>query len=378
MKQNILCQPFLLESLTLERHRLRLTKPLRTALGIFDWRETMTLRATVRAPNGRAYPGFGEAAPLSGWTRETILTMQRLVEEVEFPVEMAAVTDLDQHLPQLTGSPVLRFGIELAALDGLARAAGIALNLALFQARSGYKPARRPLDAVPVQFTVGADGVEECVRALKKAADAGHTHAKLKVGVSSCEDDLTRLDGIMKACRQLTFRLDANGAWTTDQALRMLSALPRDRVELIEQPVDDEDLPALLERYDRAGPLIAVDESCADLERARALIRSGRLGAIVIKPSVVGGLLRASGLFELALRHGVKVIISNLLESAVGRRAIAHLAGAWPELTGPHGLATGQWLAQDLAPEEDRLGQGKLVLEQAPGIGFMPGTAGSS
>jgi len=372
MSQTLLQQGLTLESLRLSHHGLRLARPLRTAVGTFELRRTILLRADIKTPDGRRHQGFGEAAPLSGWTRETLSGMQGLAHEIEFPIDMRTVSDLDQHLPQLSASPVLRFGIELSILDALARAAGRPLGTALFQARLRRDANLQALEAVPVQFTLGADGAEACIPLLEEAADAGHTHAKLKVGVEDCAADLARLRRIIEGGPQLTLRLDANGAWTPEQALGMLSSLPRERVELIEQPVADEDLPGLLEQYDGKGPVIAADESCAGLERTRALIRSGRLGAIVVKPSVVGGLLPASALFELALGHGVQVIISNLMESAVGRRAIAHLAAAWPELPGPHGLATGQWLAEDTAPAADRLARGKLILDRTPGIGFQP------
>lgn len=378
MNPSILQQPVTLKYLDLSRYRLRLAAPLKTAAGTFEVRETIVLRAGLQLADGQIQEGFGEAAPLSGWTRETFPGMQGLAQEIEYPISMRSVTDLDQHLPQLTASPVLRFGIELAILDALARTAGLSLGTALFRARSNRDPDACSLDEVPVQFTLGADSAEACIRALHAAADAGHTHAKLKVGLEGCDADLARLRRIIEHCPRLTFRLDANGAWTPSQALLMLSSLPRDRIEMIEQPVVDKDLPGLLERYDGSGPHIAADESCAGLEQARALIRSGRLGAVVVKPSIVGGLLPAGRMFELALRHGVHVIISNLMESAVGRRAIAHLAAAWPELPGPHGLATGQWLADDLAPAADRLQRGKLVLDGTPGIGFRPGSVSSA
>lgn len=378
MTQSILLQGLTLESLDPSLRRLRLASPLRTAAGIFESREIVLLRATVRTPDGHLHEGFGEASPLSGWTRESLPGIKRVAQEIDCPIEMRSIADLDQHLPQLAGSPVLRFGIELSILDALSRAAGLSLGAALFHARSGRKPASGALDAVPVQVTLGAESAEVCIRMLDEAADAGHTHAKLKVGTTGCDDDLARLRLIIDRCPRLTLRLDANGAWSPGQALAMLSSLPRERVELIEQPVADTDLPGLLDRYDRKGPRIAADESCASLDQARALIRSGRLGAIVVKPSVVGGLLPASAMFELALRHGVQVIVSNLMESAVGRRAVAHLAGAWPELPGPHGLATGQWLAEDMAPAGDVLDRGRLILDRTPGIGFGPGIAESS
>jgi L-alanine-DL-glutamate epimerase-like enolase superfamily enzyme len=65
-------------------------------------------------------------------------------------------------------------------------------------------------------------------------------------------------------------------------------------------------------------------------------------------------------------------MISNLMESAVGRAAVAHLAAAWPSLAGPHGLATGVWFERDVAPEADRISAGFLRLRPGPGLGFEP------
>jgi L-alanine-DL-glutamate epimerase-like enolase superfamily enzyme len=94
---------------------------------------------------------------------------------------------------------------------------------------------------------------------------------------------------------------------------------------------------------------------------------------VVVKPAAVGGLLATTELVLLAIRHGVQVIFSNLMESAVGRFATAHLAAAYGELPGPHGLATGAWLAEDVGPAPDRLERGRLFLHRGPGLGFVPG-----
>lgn len=367
MNEPIFQQPFTLESLDLQSHRLVLRHPLVTAAGTFDKREILLLRARIRVGEHQAH-GFGETAPLAGWTSDSLESAQRIARQIDYPVSMRALADLNQHLPHLSASPALRFGIETSLLDALCRRHELSVSQALAQARGV-----QALTSVPVQFTLGAESAAASIRVLRRAAASGYTHAKLKVGVEDCSRDLARVFEIMNACPELTLRLDANAAWQPDQALQMLAALPRQRVEMIEQPVPDRSLAELLERYDGEGPLIAADESCAEPERARALIKSGRLGAIVVKPSVVGGLLPASRMFELARRHGVQVIVSNLMESAVGRRAIAHLAAAWPELPGPHGLATGAWFARDLAPAPDRIERARLILDTGPGIGFEPG-----
>lgn len=359
-------QAFTLESIRLHTRRLRLAAPLATAAGNFEFREITLVQVTIRH-RGRRQRGFGEASPLPGWTRETVPGIRLAVTRIECPLALNGIDALDHGIPDLDDSPVLRFGIETALLDALTRLAGLSLGQALADFRNTRRAA-----SVAVQCTIGAEPAARCIPALQAAQAAGHTHAKLKVGVTDPESDLARIRSIMAACPDLTLRLDANGAWSIDQARCMLDSLPSDRIEMIEQPVADDRLSRLLARHDGRGPLIAADESCADRERIRTLLRSRTLGAIVVKPSVVGGLLPAGKLFATARRHGIEVVISNLMESAVGRRAIAHLATAWPELEGPHGLATGQWFSEDVAPQPDFIEAARLHPGSAPGIGFEP------
>ena len=366
MKAPVNRQPFTLDAVALHTRTLRLASPLATAAGTIDHREITLLRVAVRR-NAEARIGFGEASPLPGWSAETGLSIRRAVAAIECPLALRDIGELGQAIQGLEDAPTLRFGLESALLDALSRMNGLSLGQALAGIR-GVRPAR----SVPVQFTLGAESATRCIQALEEASAIGHTHAKLKVGASDIQHDLERIRRVMGSCGNITLRLDANGAWTVEQALHVLASLPPDRVEMIEQPVSDASLDELLNHYDGNGPLIAADESCAAADRIRALIRAGRLGAIVVKPSVVGGLVPAGKLFEMARRHGVRVIISNLMESAVGRRAIAHLAAAWPELEGPHGLATGQWFQDDVAPDADRIESARLKLAPTPGLGFDP------
>ncbi|MGB0515126.1 MAG: enolase C-terminal domain-like protein, partial [Wenzhouxiangellaceae bacterium] len=163
---------------------------------------------------------------------------------------------------------------------------------------------------------------------------------------------------------------DANGAWPLDTALQALRRMP---AALIEQPVATPDIDALLDRCPPRPrrPAIAVDESCASPAQAAALIERGRIDALVIKPCTLGGLLPALATIEKACAAGIHVILSNLMESAIGRTGVAHLAAALPQLPGPHGLATGAWFARDLAA--DRIERGELLLHGGPGLGFNPG-----
>jgi len=362
-------RPFRLDGIDVRRLTLPLVAPLVTGRQSYRLRELLVLRVLIRV-DGRIQHGWGEAAPLPGWNDaglDNLDDLAALAESLGRAGGRRSLIELLDKEPELDARPALRFGIECSVLDALARAAGVALVSAL-AGESGFEAANR----VAVQYTLGDCDAPAAIDALDGARRAGYTHAKLKVGARSMRADLDRIGAIGAAHPDLTLRLDANGAWSLDEALAVLAELPPERVEWVEQPVADADFDALLARHDRAGPAIAADESVCSPERAAALIGSGRLGAVVVKPAALGGLDRAAGLFARAREAGVAVMISNLMESAIGRAAVAHLAAAWPCIPGPHGLATGRWFAQDVAPGADRISDAWLHLRAGPGLGFDP------
>lgn len=367
MSPNHRDRPFRLDGVDSRRLTLPLATPLVTGRERYQSRDLLLLRVRIRV-DGRTLHGWGEAAPLPGWNDADLDELAGIAAQLGGCGEPRSLTALFNDHDLLDQRPALRFGIECGVLDALARADGVALADVLVAGR-GVEPA----SPVAVQRTLGDCDAPAAIDALTAAQEAGYTHAKLKVGAREARDDLARIFDIVTALPELIVRLDANGAWGVDEALSMLATLPKERVEWVEQPVPDVEIDALLERYDRSGPAIAIDESCAEPGRAEALLATGRLGAVVVKPAALGGLDRAAGLFEQAVEAGAAVMISNLMESAVGRAAVAHLAAAWPDLPGPHGLATGAWFARDVAPDADRIDGGRLHLRPGAGLGFEPG-----
>jgi o-succinylbenzoate synthase len=366
VKDDLRDRPFRIRSVDVRRLSLPLARPLVTGRGTYRQRDVLLLRVGLDV-EGRTGVGWGEAGPLPGWNDADLQELEGIAMRL---ADSTAARTLNQFFLEETAvdaRPALRFACECAALDALSRIEGVSLAAALARAR-GVEAATR----VAVQCTFGDCDAKEAISALARARDAGFTHAKLKIGARDACADRERIRTIVAAGPGLTLRLDANGALATNDALQLLGVLSSEHVEWVEQPVDDADFDALLARYEGRGPAIAADESCCDPQRVTDLLDRGRLGAVVVKPAALGGLDRAAALFDRASKSGATVMISNLMESAVGRSAVAQLAAAWPELQGPHGLATGDWFGRDLGPVSDRIEEGFLALREGPGLGFEP------
>ncbi len=215
------------------------------------------------------------------------------------------------------------------------------------EAAAGDWPA--PLrDRVPVNVTVPAVGPE---RAHDIVARSGCRTAKVKVaepGQGETEDE-ARLEAVRDALGpDGLVRIDVNGLWDVDTALRRLPVLDRAAggLEYVEQPVAQVEDLAVVRR--RQHVPVAADESirrAADPYRVRDLEAAD---VAVLKVQPLGG-VRAC--LRIAEDIGLPVVVSSALETSIGIAAGVALAASLPALPHACGLATVALLTDDLAVE---------------------------
>jgi len=148
-------------------------------------------------------------------------------------------------------------------------------------------------------------------------------------------------------------RVDANAAWSLDEASTALEALGGLGLEYAEQPVAAvRDLAELRRRF--AGQVrIAADESVRRAEDPIAVARAGAADVIVLKLQPLGGHANAMRIAERARAEAdVDFVTSSALETSVGLAAAARFADAIDTAFGAdldHGLGTAALLAADVA-----------------------------
>jgi O-succinylbenzoate synthase len=213
-------------------------------------------------------------------------------------------------------------------------------------------------DTVPVNVTVPAVGPEQAAAVVR--AGNGCRTAKVKVaepGQTRAEEQ-ARLEAVRDALGPRgRVRVDANGAWSVDDAVTAIGLLDRAAggLEYVEQPCATVEELAAVRR--RVSVPIAADES---IRRAEDPYRVRDLEAAdiaVLKVQPLGG-VRAC--LRIAEDIGLPVVVSSALESSVGIAAGVALAAALPELPYACGLATVQLLTDDvvlrpLLPEDGAL-----------------------
>lgn len=159
-------------------------------------------------------------------------------------------------------------------------------------------------------------------------------------------DDLARVEAVRDAIGSGHVRIDANGAWSVDQAVRSLKELQRFDLEYVEQP--SATVEELAEVRRRTDVPVAADESIRRAEDPLLVKKLDAADIAVLKVQPIGG-VRAC--LEIAEQIGLPVVVSSALETSVGIAAGVALAAALPELPYACGLATVSMFTSELVAE---------------------------
>ena len=339
-------------------YQTRFVRPFQTAVGTLTQRCGLIVRVTDA--EGRC--GYGEAAPLPGFSDETLVEVACEFEglaDVPWPEAFARLDTLESisvACSTLLQSPSARHGLELALCDLLAQDNAIPLVNLFNPAASLHGETAR----VARQSDDALAAVQDGVRTIK-----------VKVGFGSLEDDVARISEIRRVVgTETNLRLDANGAWTTAIAIESLERLSAFDIECIEQPVAAQNLNGLAEVKRHSKIRVAADEAVRSAEDLRAVMESKAADIVVLKPMLCGGPIAAWDMSRRAAKAGLPVIITSSLDGAVGRLGAMHVAAAIPEAQRlSAGVDTGRWLEADYLDLE-LVEHGRFVLESTPGLGL--------
>lgn len=321
----------------LRRYRLPLTAPL----VLKGTEHTAREGVLVRLEDDEEHVGWGDIAPLPGFSRETLdealadvrRATDALVSHPPGPGWTDPDGDLHRALDALSLAPSARFGLDLAAFHLAAEASGRTLAQAMHP---------DPEVTVPVNALLIGSG-EEVLPEAERLVAAGYRTLKLKVGRAGMEDEVALVRALAERFPGVALRLDANQAWTMEEAIAFAEGIDGVGIEYVEEPLrNPADLPVLW--FDAKLP-IALDESLVGTE-PEDLQGKGWATAAVLKPTLVGGVVRTLRFAAQARALGIRPVLSGMFESGIAMRGHVALAAA----TGgaPAGLDPYNRLAADV------------------------------
>lgn len=168
---------------------------------------------------------------------------------------------------------------------------------------------------------------------------------KLKIGAIDFEKEINLLKFIRSHFDEQTIelRVDANGAFSPEEALDKLNRLAVYKLHSIEQPIGQNQREQMTKLCETSPIPIALDEELIGvltLDAKQQLLQKIQPHYIILKPSLVGGFKGTKEWIEIAESLGIQWWITSALESNIGLNAIAQ----WTFLQNnslPQGLGTG-------------------------------------
>jgi o-succinylbenzoate synthase len=203
--------------------------------------------------------------------------------------------------------------------------------------RTPPPPRRMSID---VNATVPAVDAVQVPEILARFPGARTAKVKVAEAGQTLDDDVARVEAVRALVP--TVRVDANGAWTIEQAAAATAALGP--LEYLEQPCATvEELAELRRRIDVP---VAADESIRKAGDPLAVVRAGAADIAVLKVAPLGGI---SALLDIAAQIDIPIVVSSALDSAVGIAIGLAAAAALPSLRHACGLGTGRLFVEDVA-----------------------------
>ncbi|MCA0152878.1 o-succinylbenzoate synthase [Winogradskyella vincentii] len=317
------------------KYILNFKKPSGTSRGIMNTKETWFIKLE---DNGKI--GIGECGILRGLSIDDRPDYEEKLkwacENIHLGLEVL-ITELEEY-------PSIQFGLEIAFIS-LSSSNEFILFPSAFT---------KGLDSIPINGLVWM-GSEDFMRSqISEKIDSGFNCIKLKIGAIDFQTELNILKSIRKEFSEsdIELRVDANGAFSTREALEKLKKLSDYKIHSIEQPIKPGQYDEMASLCDVTPIPIALDEELIGVfnrDRKKVVLQDIKPQYIILKPSLIGGFKGSSEWIDLAKENDINWWVTSALESNIGLNAIAQwtytLENKMPQGLGTGGLFTNNFVS---------------------------------
>jgi len=235
----------------------------------------------------------------------------------------------------LTDFPSIKFGIETALLDLKNGGKGIIFD-------NDFTKGKQKI-AINGLIWMGSEAFMQ--EQIEQKIAEGFTTIKLKIGAIDFETELAILASIREkfSTEKITLRVDANGAFSTSEALEKLNVLSQFEIHSIEQPIKAGQWEEMAKLCASTPLPIALDEELIGINRLEdkiQLLDTIQPQYIILKPSLHGGIEGCKEWISLAEERNIPWWITSALESNIGLDAICQFTAEYKNDL-PQGLGTG-------------------------------------
>lgn len=323
----------------------------------------------VRLHTDQGIIGIGET---QAWRRqgggEVLPNLTRMVRDHFAPLLVGrSVFDIAGTLKALSEAYANTLYAQAAVSDAMFDASGKALGQPVHKLLGG-----ECRSSVRVGVILS---IEETTDALLRSAqnfyDRGYRYFGLKIGIDLGRDVANAAALRERFGKDISLRVDANGALTRDAAIRVLRHLEPFDIDAAEQPVASWDIEGLAAVARATTIPVMADESLSTDHSLLDLIRRRAASAIHTKLAKNGGLYRTSKLWAMASAAGMRICPGNHPCTSVATAAASHLCAAWPEplIDGVFAVGIDGALETDVVRDSVPIANGTLTVPTGPGLG---------
>lgn len=315
---------------TFKKYTLDFKRPSGTSRGVLTQKETWFL---ILEDNGNF--GIGECGLFKGLSMDDVPGYKGKLQWVCQHIEQG----IDGLWNMLSDFPSIQFGLEQAFLS-------LESNNPFILFSSDFTNNKAPI-AINGLIWMGDEGF--MLEQIQQKLEEGFSCLKMKIGALDFKTELSLLESIRKkySQEQIELRVDANGAFKTEEALEKLNMLAKYDLHSIEQPIKPGKVQHMKELCSKTPLPIALDEELigvTDVTKKVALLQTIKPHYIILKPTLVGGFKGSQEWIDIAGQNGIGWWVTSALESNIGLNAIAQwtftLKNRMPQGLGTGGLFT--------------------------------------
>ena len=335
---------------------MTLKSPFVTSLGTVTTRQGII----VEVKDDRGISGFGEAVAFSSpwYTEETVETCFHMLKDHLAPLVLNRPfehpSELFDRMSSVRKNPMAKAAIDMAAWDLYAKG----LNQPLHQVIGGTR------NEVLAGVAIGAKTPDELLSQVEAALKDGYSRVKIKIGP---DNDRERILAIREAFPDVSILADANSAYIKNP--EGLAALDQLGLQMIEQPLSQDDLVDHADLQKQLKTPICLDESIVSYQTAKSAIKLKSCKVINVKIGRVGGLTEAIRIHDLCQEEDIQIWCGGMLEFGVSRAhniALATLRGF--SIPGDLSSSDRYW-HEDITTPEVHVKKGIIKPFNGPGIG---------
>lgn len=311
---------------TYHKYILNFKQPSGTSRGILKTKETWFI---ILEANGQQ--GVGECGILRGLSADDRPDYEEKLKWTCNNIHLG----LEELYSELVEFPSIQFGLEMA-FKSLESASSFQLFPSKFT---------NGTDAISINGLIWMGTEAFMKQQIKEKIEAGFSCIKMKIGAIDFQTEYNLLKSIRKEFSKsdIELRVDANGAFSVDDALDKLNYLSELDLHSIEQPIKQGNWYEMASLCEDTPLPIALDEELIgvfDTSEKQKLLQIINPQYIILKPSFIGGFKGSKAWIDLAEERSIGWWITSALESNVGLNAIAQWTYTLQN-TMPQGLGTG-------------------------------------